>query len=130
MTGRFKIDHIDHFVITVKDSFKTCEFYSEVLGMEVNTFKGNRKALTFGNQKINIHEYGKEFEPKAHAPTPGSADICFITKQSLDHVIEHLKSCNVDIVEGPVERTGAQGPIKSVYIRDPDNNLIELSNYM
>ncbi|XP_076115380.1 glyoxalase domain-containing protein 5-like [Mytilus galloprovincialis] len=130
MTGRFKIDHIDHFVITVKDSIKTCEFYSEVLGMEVNTFKGNRKALTFGNQKINIHEYGKEFEPKAHAPTPGSADICFITKQSLDHVIEHLKSCNVDIVEGPVERTGAQGPIKSVYIRDPDNNLIELSNYV
>ncbi|XP_052082195.1 glyoxalase domain-containing protein 5-like [Mytilus californianus] len=130
MAGRFKIDHIDHIVITVKDSIKTCEFYSEVLGMEVNTFKGNRKALKFGNQKINIHEHGKEFEPKAHAPTPGSADVCFITQQSLDLVIEHLKSFNVDIVEGPVERTGSQGPIKSVYIRDPDNNLIELSNYL
>ncbi|XP_048761507.2 glyoxalase domain-containing protein 5-like [Ostrea edulis] len=125
----FQIEKIDHFVITVKDIDKTCDFYSKVLGMEVTTFKGNRKALSFGSQKINIHEHGKEFEPKAHLPTPGSADVCFITQENLDSVIKHLKKCSVDITEGPVDRTGANGPIRSVYFRDPDNNLIEVSNY-
>ncbi|XP_062578511.1 glyoxalase domain-containing protein 5-like [Saccostrea cucullata] len=125
----FKVDNIDHFVITVKDIDKTCEFYSKVLGMEVTTFKGNRKALSFGSQKINIHEHRKEFEPKAHLPTPGSADVCFITRENLDSVIKHLQACKVEITEGPVDRTGAQGPIRSVYFRDPDNNLIEVSNY-
>ncbi|XP_022319616.2 glyoxalase domain-containing protein 5 homolog [Crassostrea virginica] len=125
----FKIDNIDHFVITVKDINKTCDFYSKVLGMDVTTFKGNRKALSFGSQKINIHEHGKEFEPKADLPTPGSADVCFITSENLNSVIKHLQKCNVTITEGPVERTGATGPITSVYFRDPDNNLIEISNY-
>lgn len=125
----FKIDNLDHFVITVKDINKTCDFYSKVLGMEVTTFKGNRKALTFGSQKINIHEHGKEFEPKAHLPTPGSADVCFITRENLNSVIKHLEENNVEITEGPVDRTGATGPIKSVYFRDPDHNLIEISNY-
>lgn len=97
--------------------------------MEVSSFKGGRKALNFGQQKINIHEHKKEFEPKAHLPTPGSADVCFITPTTLNKVMEHLKTCDVPILEGPVERTGAVGPIHSVYFRDPDNNLVEVSNY-
>ncbi|KAK3089157.1 hypothetical protein FSP39_001335 [Pinctada imbricata] len=99
------------------------------MGMEVSTFKGGRKALNFGSQKINLHQHGNEFLPKANLPTPGSADVCFITETPINSVIEHLKKCMVDIEEGPVDRTGATGPIKSVYIRDPDNNLIEISNY-
>ncbi|GFN74980.1 glyoxalase domain-containing protein 5 [Plakobranchus ocellatus] len=91
---------------------------------------GGRKALNFGEQKINLHERGKEFEPKAEVPTPGSADLCFITATGLDDVQEHLQKCNVSIIEGPVERTGAIGGIRSVYIRDPDGNLIEISNYI
>ncbi|ESO94488.1 hypothetical protein LOTGIDRAFT_118369, partial [Lottia gigantea] len=125
----FKISRLDHFVITVKDVNKTVEFYTKVLGMDVITFKGDRKALTFGQQKINIHEQGKEFEPKSFIPTPGSADVCFITETKLDDFIKHLKVCDVPILEGPVERTGAIGPILSVYFRDPDNNLLEVSNY-
>lgn len=126
----FTIERLDHFVITVKDVGSTCDFYSRVLGMEVETFKGSRKALKFGNQKINIHEFGKEFEPKANKPTPGSADVCFVTETPLIKVIEHLKKCQVTIIDGPVERTGANGPINSVYFRDPDLNLIEVSNYI
>ncbi|KAK6188451.1 hypothetical protein SNE40_004620 [Patella caerulea] len=126
----FKINRFDHIVITVKDINKTVDFYTRVLGMDVTTFKARRKAMTFGQQKINIHEHGKELEPKSFTPTPGSADVCFITDTKLDKVIQHLKSCEVPILEGPVERTGAVGPILSVYFRDPDNNLLEVSNYL
>ena len=123
-----KIDSLDHLVLTVKDLQTTASFYSRVLGMDVITFAGGRKALSFGAQKINLHQYGNEFEPKAQQPTPGSADLCFITSVPLPEVINHLSSCNVAVIEGPVLRTGATGPILSVYFRDPDMNLIEVSN--
>jgi catechol 2,3-dioxygenase-like lactoylglutathione lyase family enzyme len=123
------IDRLDHFVLTVADVAATCEFYSRVLGMEVVTFGAGRKALRFGAQKINLHEKGNEFEPKAARPTPGSADICLITSWPLAAVLDHLRQCAVPILEGPVARTGAAGPITSVYFRDPDSNLIEVSNY-
>lgn len=97
--------------------------------MQVITFGEGRKALAFGSQKINLHQYGHEFEPKAHQPTPGSADLCFVTKVPLKQVIHHLQDCEVIILEGPVSRTGATGPIMSIYFRDLDNNLIEVSNY-
>jgi catechol 2,3-dioxygenase-like lactoylglutathione lyase family enzyme len=125
-----KIDHLDHLVLTVKNIAATCEFYVAALGMDVITFADNRKALLFGSQKINLHEMGKEFEPKAHRPTPGSADLCFITSVPLADVIEHLQRYGVKIIEGPVRRTGAIGRIESVYFRDPDLNLIEVSNYI
>ncbi|XP_022539442.1 glyoxalase domain-containing protein 5 [Astyanax mexicanus] len=124
-----KISHLDHLVLTVRDLNKTTHFYCKVLGMEVITFKGDRKALSFGSQKFNLHEVGKEFEPKARAPMPGSADLCLVTKTPLESVAAHLQDCGVSIEEGPVERTGAAGPITSLYFRDPDNNLIEVSNY-
>lgn len=124
-----EIDHVDHLVLTVKSIDKTCEFYSEVLGMEVVTFGNGRKALLFRNQKINLHEAGHEFEPKASKPVPGSADLCFISKTPLQDVIQHLTKKNIEIIDGPVTRTGAKGPIRSVYFRDPDGNLIEVSNY-
>jgi catechol 2,3-dioxygenase-like lactoylglutathione lyase family enzyme len=119
-----KIDSLDHLVLTVKDIETTASFYSRVLGMDVITFGGGRKALSFGSQKINLHQHGKEFEPKAHQPTPGSADLCLI----LSEVAKHLSSCNVAVIEGPVQRTGATCPILSVYFRDPDMNLIEVAN--
>jgi len=125
-----KINRLDHLVLTVKNIAVTCEFYSNVLGMEVVTFGEGRKALAFGTQKINLHESGKDFEPKAHYPTPGSADLCFITRVPLTDVMDHLKRYNVEILEGPVKRTGAVGQILSVYFRDPDMNLIEVSNYV
>lgn len=125
-----KINRLDHLVLTVKDIERTCSFYSTVLGMEVVTFGGGRKALQFGMQKINLHEMGKEFEPKADSPVPGSADLCFIADDPLHSVIDHLNRMGLEIVEGPVERTGALGKILSVYIRDPDLNLIEISNYV
>jgi catechol 2,3-dioxygenase-like lactoylglutathione lyase family enzyme len=124
-----EIQNIDHIVLTVADIDKTIEFYSNILGFEVVTFGDNRKALTFGNQKINLHQKGKEFEPKAHQPTCGSADLCFISKTDIHEVLEELKQKNIEIVEGIVDRTGALGKIKSVYFRDPDLNLIEVSNY-
>jgi catechol 2,3-dioxygenase-like lactoylglutathione lyase family enzyme len=125
-----KIDRLDHVVLTVRDIEATCSFYSRVLGMTVMTFGEGRKALAFGSQKINLHQQGKEREPKAHRPTPGSADLCFITDTPLRDVIEHLRSCGTSILAGPVERTGATGPIVSVYLRDPDLNLVEVSNYL
>ncbi|XP_067853094.1 glyoxalase domain-containing protein 5 [Heptranchias perlo] len=128
-TSPVQIKGLDHLVLTVKNIEVTVAFYSQTLGMEVVTFKGNRKALCFGNQKFNLHEIGKEFEPKAHKPTAGSIDLCLITNTPVSRVIEHLKICGVQIEEGPIERTGAVGPITSVYFRDPDNNLIEVSNY-
>ncbi|XP_018425640.1 PREDICTED: glyoxalase domain-containing protein 5 [Nanorana parkeri] len=125
----FCIKHLDHLVLTVKSIEKTANFYTRVLGMEVVTFKGDRKALSFGIQKINLHEVGKEFEPKAHRPSPGSADLCLITETPLSNVLQHLQVCGVPLEEGPVSRTGAMGEITSVYFRDPDHNLIEISNY-
>jgi catechol 2,3-dioxygenase-like lactoylglutathione lyase family enzyme len=125
----FVIDHLDHLVLTVADLDATVAFYTSALGMELVTF-GNRKALRFGEQKINLHQAGKEFEPKAEHPTPGSGDLCFITKTPLEDVISHLKATRCAIELGPVERTGAVGEMRSIYIRDPDLNLIEISNYL
>ena len=123
------IDRIDHLVLTVKNIDESCEFYSRVLEMNIVTFGEGRKALSFGQQKINLHQSGNEFEPKAYRPTPGSADLCLITKVPIDEVINHLESGGVHVLEGPVMRTGATGPILSVYFRDPDENLIEVSVY-
>lgn len=122
------IDHLDHLVLTVADLDVTTDFYTRVLGMQPVTFGEGRKALAFGRQKINLHQAGREFEPKAERPTPGSADLCFIVATPLEKVIAHLEQQGVAILEGPVQRTGATGPIRSVYLRDPDLNLIELSN--
>ncbi|MGG2055014.1 VOC family protein [Lysinibacillus pakistanensis] len=123
------ISHIDHLVLTVKNINETCTFYTEVLGMNTVTFGEGRKALSFGQQKINLHEVGKEFEPKATKATSGSADLCLITDFPLSEVVNHFNKLGVLIEEGPIKRTGAVGPITSVYIRDPDGNLIEVSNY-
>ncbi|MDO7907675.1 VOC family protein [Paenibacillus sp. JX-17] len=123
------IERIDHLVFTVRDLNKTIHFYTNVLGMELVTFGEDRKALVFGHQKINLHEYGNEFEPKANKPLPGSEDLCFITSISIAEIVEHLDTQGIEIEEGPVQRTGAMAPITSVYIRDPDGNLIELSSY-
>ncbi|WP_445406785.1 VOC family protein [Acinetobacter seifertii] len=125
-----KISHLDHLVLTVSNIENTCNFYQTVLGFKVITFKGDRKALQFGNQKINLHQQGNEFEPKALQPTPGSADLCFISDTPISEVVAHLNQLNIQIEEGPVERTGAVHPILSVYIRDPDQNLIEISNIL
>jgi catechol 2,3-dioxygenase-like lactoylglutathione lyase family enzyme len=123
------IDSIDHVVLTVKDLSATCEFYSKVLGMEIVTFGEGRKALSFGSQKINLQQLGRESILVADKPTPGSADICFVTSLSLGAVMAHLNSCGVKLIGGPVERNGARGLMMSVYFRDPDMNLIEVSNY-
>jgi catechol 2,3-dioxygenase-like lactoylglutathione lyase family enzyme len=125
-----KIDQIDHLVLTVKDSEATIKFYSEILGMRVDTFQQGRKALFFGNQKINIHQLGHEIEPKANNATPGSADLCFISSSALSEIEAELIQKNVTIIESHVIRTGATGQIKSIYFRDPDLNLIEVSNYI
>ena len=125
-----KISHLDHLVLTVSNIESTCHFYQTVLGFEVITFKDDRKALKFGNQKINLHQQGNEFEPKALQPTPGSADLCFISDTPISEVVAHLNQLNIRIEEGPIERTGAMHPILSVYIRDPDQNLIEISNIL
>jgi len=125
-----KIDSVDHIVFTVKDIEATCAFYSKVLGMRVVTFGGDRKALAFGSQKINLHQEGQEFEPKADRPTPGSGDICLITSVAVPDVVNHLKACGIEVIDGPVKRTGAVGTLLSVYFRDPDLNLIEVSNYI
>ena len=122
------IDRLDHLVLTVADIAKTCTFYQRALGMHVMTFDMGRVALAFGVQKINLHQRGHEFEPKAVVPTPGSGDLCFITSTPIDEVVAHLHACEVAIIEGPVERTGARNTLLSVYLRDPDGNLIEVSN--
>jgi catechol 2,3-dioxygenase-like lactoylglutathione lyase family enzyme len=124
-----KIDSIDHVVFTVKDINATCEFYTKVLGMEVVTFGEGRKALAFGSQKINLQQLGRESTLIADKPTSGSADICFVTSVPVSEVIAHLNSCGVRLVGGPVERNGARGMMMSVYFRDPDLNLVEVSNY-
>src|SRR6266508_92740 len=125
-----KIDSLDHVVLTVKDIEATCKFYAKVLGMEIVTFGENRKALSFGSQKINLQQLGRESTLKAEKPRPGSADVCFITSVSLSDVIAHLNSCGVNLIGDPVERNGARGLMMSVYFRDPDMNLIEVSNYV
>ena len=122
-----QIRNLDHLVLTVQSLDLTLAFY-KALGMEEVTFGNNRKALIFGSQKINLHEAGNEFEPKAQTPIPGSADLCFIVDTPLDEVIRELEESGIDIIEGPVERRGAVSPIRSIYVRDPDRNLIELSN--
>ncbi|HWO40742.1 MAG TPA: VOC family protein [Candidatus Eisenbacteria bacterium] len=124
-----KIDAIDHIVLTVKDIGVSCTFYSKVLGMEVVTFGDNRTALVFGSQKINLQQLGRESNLRAEKPTPGSADICFVTSVQVAQVVAHLESCGVKLVGGPVEREGARGPMTSVYFRDPDLNLVEVSKY-
>ncbi|EMC5925946.1 VOC family protein [Salmonella enterica subsp. enterica serovar Infantis] len=124
------IDRIDHFVLTVSDISTTIRFYEEVLGFSAVTFKQNRKALIFGAQKINLHQQEMEFEPKASRPTPGSADLCFITSTPINDVVSEILQAGISIIEGPVERTGATGEIMSIYIRDPDGNLIEISQYV
>jgi catechol 2,3-dioxygenase-like lactoylglutathione lyase family enzyme len=123
------IDRLDHLVLTVRDVEATCAFYSRVLHMEPVTFAGGRRALSFGHQKLNLHPAEAPISPHASHPTPGSADLCFITTTPIAEVVIHLQSLGVSITEGPVCRTGATGPITSVYFRDPDFNLIEVSEY-
>ena len=126
------IDHIDHIVLTTRDKLACIHFYTEILGMKLVTFRTpteERLAFTFGEQKINLHEWGKEFSPRAHVAVPGSLDLCFIASVPLDEVIKKLGKSKVPIVEGPVKKTGAVGPIRSVYVRDPDLNLVEISVY-
>lgn len=122
-----RIARIDHLVLTVASIEATCAFYARVLGMEVVVFGAGRHALAFGGQKINLHEAGRELEPRAHAPTPGSADLCLIAEGPLDAVVAHLREHRVEVEEGPVDRAGATGPIRSVYLRDPDRNLVEVA---
>ncbi|CAV26620.1 VOC family protein [Vibrio atlanticus] len=126
---KLEISHLDHLVLTVKDIEVTVDFYQRVLGMKPIQFGEGRLALSFGNQKINLHQFGNEFEPKARCVQVGSADLCFISNTPLVEVIEHVESQGVVIEEGPIARTGAMGKIQSIYIRDPDGNLIEISNY-
>ena len=125
-----RIDRLDHLVLTVASIDETCAFYSRVLGMEVSRFAEGRTALHFGRQKINLHEVGKEFVPRAARATAGSGDLCLISASPLEEVIRQLSEERVEIIEGPVAKTGATGPIRSVYFRDPDGNLIEVSEYL
>lgn len=122
-----QLDRLDHLVLTVADIEATCAFYERVLGMRRVVFGAGRVALQFGRQKINLHQAGREFEPKALRPTPGSADLCFLAAIPMDAVLAHLAAAGVTIEEGPVARTGALGPIRSVYLRDPDGNLLEIA---
>jgi catechol 2,3-dioxygenase-like lactoylglutathione lyase family enzyme len=125
-----QIERLDHFVLTVADVEATCRFYERVLGMKRGEFGGGRIALTFGRQKINLHRAGHEYEPKARQALPGTGDFCLIASTPIATLIEHLASCGVPIEEGPVSKTGALGPIRSIYFRDPDGNLVEVSNYL
>lgn len=123
-----KITALDHLVLTVADIERTIGFYTHALGMTAIRFAGERRALAFGSQKINLHEAGKEFDPKALRPMPGSADLCFLVETPLEDIRRELLTLGIQIEEGPVQRTGATGPILSLYVRDPDGNLIELAN--
>jgi catechol 2,3-dioxygenase-like lactoylglutathione lyase family enzyme len=124
------VDAIDHVVLTVRDLQVATAFCTRVLGMKAISFGADRRALAFDVQKINLHEAGSELEPKAPAPTPGSADPCFVTTAAPAEILAHLHACGVQVVEGPVPRTGARGAIVSVYFRDPDGNLLEVSSYL
>jgi catechol 2,3-dioxygenase-like lactoylglutathione lyase family enzyme len=121
------IDHLDHIVLTTAHTEQCIDFYTRVLGMKLERFGEGRMALKFGGQKINLHEKGREFEPKATLAAPGTLDICFIAAVPLEKVIAQLAACEIDVIEGPVMKTGARGPIRSVYVRDPDGNLVEIS---
>jgi catechol 2,3-dioxygenase-like lactoylglutathione lyase family enzyme len=124
------IDHIDHVVLTTRDLSSCLHFYSEILAMKLEKFQTpteTRIALKFGKQKINVHEWGREFTPRAHVAAPGTLDLCFIAAVSLEEVIARLKDSNIEILEGPVMKTGATSRIRSVYVRDPDLNLVEIS---
>jgi catechol 2,3-dioxygenase-like lactoylglutathione lyase family enzyme len=126
------IDHIDHIVLTTRDKDACIRFYRDVLGMQLVSFRTpteERLALKFGQQKINLHEWGKEFSPRAHVAVPGSLDLCFISSIPLDQVVERLDNAKVAVIAGPVAKTGAKGSIRSVYVRDPDLNLVEISVY-
>ena len=126
------IDHIDHIVLTTRDLQGCLRFYTEVLGMKLEEFQTpteKRLALKFGEQKINVHEWGREFSPRAHVAAPGTLDLCFIAAIPLDEVVKKLEAKKVPILEGPVKKTGAKGPMQSVYVRDPDLNLVEISVY-
>ena len=123
-----QLNQLDHLVLTVADVNRTVRFYVDVLGMREESFGANRWALIFGRQKINLHKHGAEYEPKAHTPTPGSADLCFLTSTPVSQVITELKASNVTIENGPVDRIGAAGKLRSIYLRDPDRNLIEIAN--
>ena len=125
----FTIDRLDHLVLTVKNLDATCRFYARVLGMRIETVEG-RTAVHFGRQKINLHRAGQEFEPKARHPTPGGGDFCLITATPLAEVIRHVEACGVGIELGPVPRSGAVGPMTSIYFRDPDDNLVEVASYL
>ncbi len=124
------IERMDHLVLTVRDIEATCRFYGDILGMRVIDFAGGRRALTFGNQKINLHQRGREHEPKAGQPTCGSADICFIAATGLKEIMAHLRQHHISIIAGPVRRSGAAGPLLSIYCRDPDDNLVEIANLL
>jgi len=124
-----RVNRIDHLVLTVADIASTVRFYETVLGMRKIEFAGGRIALGFGRQKINLHQLGAEFEPHAGQVQAGSADLCFIVDDPLDEALEQLAGLGVEVIEGPVARTGAEGPLRSLYFRDPDGNLIEISNY-
>ena len=123
-----KIDRLDHFVLTVADIGATCDFYRRALGMEILTFADGRKALGFGDQKINLHQRGRESEPKASRPVPGSGDFCLTTTVPLEEVAAHLRQAGIAIELGPVARTGARAALRSIYFRDPDGNLVEVAN--
>ncbi|WP_236210544.1 VOC family protein [Metapseudomonas otitidis] len=124
------LERIDHLVLTVADIPRTVDFYQRVLGMRHEVFGEGRSALAFGQQKLNLHQAGREFEPKAAHPLPGAIDLCLVTPWSLDRLLAHLAAEGVAVEEGPVRRTGALGPIESVYVRDPDGNLIEIGRYL
>ncbi len=123
-----KVERLDHLVLTVRDLDATCDFYRKVLGMEVVTFGAGRTALHFGDQKLNLHQAGREIDPRAARPTPGSADLCLISRQPLARWLEHPRACGVAVEEGLVRRTGARDPLESIYVRDPDGNLVEIAN--
>jgi len=127
---RFAIDRLDHLVLTCRDLEATVAWYERVLGMTRETFAENRTALKFGRQKINLHQEGREIRPNAAAAAPGTADLCFVTALPPDDVVAHLGLCRVVIEHGPVRQSGALGPMNSVYVRDPDGNLIEIATYL
>ena len=130
--SKINLERFDHIVFTVQSIEETCAFYTRVLGLSVQAYEFDgtkRKSLHFGEQKINLHEAGSGFEPRAHCPAPGAIDICFITSTQIDEVIARLRECGVAIEDGPGMRSGALGKMRSVYFRDPDRNLIEVSNY-
>jgi catechol 2,3-dioxygenase-like lactoylglutathione lyase family enzyme len=124
-----RVTRLDHLVLTVADLEATVDFYTLVLGMTVRAFAGGRLALRFGDQKINLHEAGHELAPRARVPVPGSADLCFVVEQPLAEWLAHLDELGVAVIEGPVARSGALGPMTSVYFRDPDGNLVEIASY-